>query len=471
MDTFFGRERELALLERQRSGPASAFVPIYGRRRVGKTELIRRFLSGKRAVLYLGKQAPAGLQRRELLRVAARAFDEPLLASAGLDTWRDVLATVVERGCRQGKVVLALDEFQWMAAASPELPSVLQELWDLSWRDDGRVMLILCGSYIGFMEREVLGERSPLFGRRTSQILLKPFDFREARAFHPRCSLADAVRTWSVCGGIPAYLRTFDDELSVPQNLRAVLLDEGGALRREPEFLLREGLRDVSNYHAVLMGLAEGKTRATDLARATGLGRSLSYHLDQLVALGYVRRRYPTTGRPPAARHVRFVLADPLLAFWFRFVFPNESLLASLGPTAVFDTVVQPALPAWYGGRFEQLCRDALPALYAAEGVTSPFEVGEYWDKHVQIDVVGVRRDGRVDLGECRWGAIPSWPGLLAELQRRRSRFPNPEGSSITLRAFARRAPEAPPPGFRVHDLASLYGERSGSGEQPPPVG
>ncbi len=457
MDTFFGRERELALLERQCSSATGAFVPIYGRRRVGKTELIRRFVSGRRALLYIGKQAPADLQRRELLRVAARAFDEPLLVSAGLDTWRDVLVAVVERGLRHGKVVLALDEFQWMAGASPELPSVLQELWDLSWRDDGRVMLILCGSYIGFMEREVLGERSPLFGRRTAQILLRPFGFRDARAFHPRYSLADAVRTWSVCGGIPAYLKTFDGDLSVPQNIRAAVLDEGGALRREPEFLLREELRDVSNYHAVLVGLAEGKTRAPDLARATGLGRSLPYHLDQLVALGYVRRRYPTTGRRPAARHVRFVLADPLLAFWFRFVFPNESLLANLGARAVFDTVLQPALPAWYGGRFEQLCREALPLLYAAEEVTSPFEIGEYWDKHVQIDVVGVRRDDRIDLGECRWGPIPSWPGLVAELQRRRSRFPNPDGSTTTLRAFVWQAPARTPPELRVHDLADLY--------------
>lgn len=133
----------------------------------------------------------------------------------------------------------------WIAEASPELPSVLQELWDRNWSRSGRVLLILCGSYIGFMEREVLGRHSPLFGRRTGQILLRSFNHLEAARFHPRFSIVDQARVYAICGGVPAYLLAFDSAQSVEQNLIGQVLNENAALAREPEFLLREELRNL----------------------------------------------------------------------------------------------------------------------------------------------------------------------------------------------------------------------------------
>ncbi len=458
---FVGRERELARLERLLAAPGSGLVPLYGRRRVGKSELVRRFLRGHRGLYYLGKQAPAGLQVREFLAVAADAVGEPLLAQIAVDGWKQALQAAVERWRGPDKLVLVLDEFQWIVAASPELPSVLQELWDRDWQHDGRVLLILCGSFVGFMEREVLGEKSPLFGRRTAQIHLRPFDHLEARRFHPGYSLVDAARTYFVCGGIPLYLRAFDPGRSVEDNIRDGFLDEFSPLFSEPDFLLREELREVRNYYAILMALAAGSARAGEIAGGTGIPeRSLPYYLDQLVKLRYVRRRHPLTGRRPAARDVRFELHDPLLRFWFRFVYPNTSTVAHLGPSRAFEARVRGGLPAYFGRCFEGLCREALPRLYRREGVAASFEVGEYWDRDVQIDVVGLRDDGWADLGECRWGRVRSPAALARELAERRARYPNPGNATIGLRAFTREPFTRPPDaGVRWHDLAALYEE------------
>ena len=234
MQDFIGRAPELALLEKQHAATTGALVPIYGRRRVGKSELILRFLHGKRAVYHVGKTAPGSLQLKEFLADAARVLDEPLLAHLPANDWRAALLAVGQRA-KGKKLILAFDEFQWLAGASPELPSVLQELWDRSWRGSDGVMLILCGSYVGFMEREVLGKKSPLFGRRTAQIHLRPFAFPEAAAFHRGYSLVDKALTYFVCGGVPLYLRHFDSHRSIESNLETVILDEFGPLAREPE--------------------------------------------------------------------------------------------------------------------------------------------------------------------------------------------------------------------------------------------
>lgn len=467
MVSFIGREPELEMLNAAYRAESSALVPIYGRRRIGKSTLIVRFLEAYPGSIYLlGKEGPAALQMQELLAVASERLNVPLLARAEPKSWADALDLVVDAWAGPGKVILALDEFQWMVGASPELPSVLQALWDRKWRDSGKVMLILCGSLVGFMEREILGRKSPLFGRRTGQIHLRPFGFREAAAFHPAYGLLDAARTYALCGGVPLYLRAFDDALSVEQNIIRACLDEFAPLHQEPHFLLREELRDVRNYYAVLMALASGSAPSRDIAKATGIDRSLSYYLDQLVELRYVRRRYPLTGKAPGARSVRFVLDDALLSFWFRFIYPNISFLRHMGPERTFATRIRPQLDAWYGARFEVLCREALPLLYAREGISAAFEVGEFWSKDVQIDVVGLRQDSRTDIGECKWGPVASPASIAREIAAKRGRYPNARNATVACRVFA--AQHSVPPararelGVIWHDLADIYGVDAG---------
>ncbi|MBI5766524.1 MAG: ATP-binding protein [Verrucomicrobia bacterium] len=465
--SFVGRTPELSALTEAWTGAKSAFIPIYGRRRTGKSRLIVEFAQGRPAIYHVGKQAPAALQRAEFMQLAATALGEPLLAQVAVEGWAQAFKLVEERWRGPGKLLLALDEFQWTAESSPELPSVLQEAWDRRWQKSGRVMLILCGSYLGFMEREVLGKKSPLFGRRTAQMLLRPFGFRDAAAFHPGWASADHAQAYFVCGGLPAYLECFERHRSIEQNLAANFFRDNGPLAREPEFLLREELRDVANYHAILHAMAAGgESTNSGIARAAGLGdRALHYYLSTLMELGYVRRRHPLHGAANTARETRYAIADPLLRFWFRFVYPNLSRIPVLGPERAVRELVRPGWAAFCGEAFERLCREALPLLHADEQVAAAATIGEFWAKDVQIDNVTLRDDGLIELGECKWGPVRSPAALRAELATKVPLFPNRRHATVHLRYFTRDrcAPPAaaagtPPESW--HHLAALYGRR-----------
>ena len=229
---------------------------------------------------------------------------------------------------------------------------------------------------------------------------------------------------------------------------------------REPDFLLREELRDVESYFAVLMALAEGHSTQQAIARhAATSERSIHYYLQQLVDLGYIRRRYPLTGTRPVKRHVRFVLADALLRFWFRFVFPNLSFLAEMGPRRTLRERIRPALAAFYGSCFEGLSREALAHLYRIEGVSAGFEIGEYWSKQTQIDVVGFRDDDWTDICECKWGAVRSAKRVVRELSTKVAEYPNKRGATIGRRMFVRVKPRATneTEEVRWHSLEEMY--------------
>ena len=461
MRKFIGRKRELEVLSAAYDSQDSAFIPIYGRRRVGKSELIRNFLQSKRSLYFVGKQARADLLLREFLQEAANVIDEPLLAELPTTDWSRAIVELEKRWPKDEKIVIALDEFQWLVAESPELPSILQELWDKSWQHSGRVMLIICGSYIGFMEREVLGRKSPLYGRRTAQILLKPFSYREAKEFHPSYSFAEAAKARAICGGIPLYLNMFEPGHSVETNIIKSILDETAPLRHEPDFLLREELRDVENYSAILFAISTGSLAVRDIAKATGIdSRALSYLLKQLVGIGYVSKRYPLSHSKPSARDVRYCLDDPLLKFWFSFVYPNESFIARTPPRDVFHQRIKSRLDAYYGQAFERLCREALPDVYQQENISSWNDVGEFWSKKAQIDVVGLRSDGWTDLAECKWGKIKSAEAIEHELMAKAQHFPCPNDVTINLRVFAKSVTKRQrnrKSGVTWHSLDDLY--------------
>lgn len=460
MAQFIGRSAELKVLDDAYKSAKAEFIPIYGRRRVGKSELILHFIKDKPSLYFLGKKAPQQLQIKSFMEEAARAFAQPLLASVSMQDWKTAINTVIDQKQKSAKFVLVFDEFQWTAQASPDLPSVLQELLDMDWKKRGDIFLILCGSYMGFMEKEVLGKESPLFGRRSAQILLKPFSHREAALFHPGWSSSERAQAYFVCGGVPFYLRFFSARDSVLVNIQNNLLNEFAALYREPDFLLREELRELEKYYGILIALSSGSLTSPVVARHTGINeRHIHYYLKHLIELGYVSRRYPVTGSRPVARNVRFALDDPLLRFWFRFVYPNTGFISQMGMERSFRELIRPQLDSYFGSCFERLCREALPFLYMEEGVNTAFEVGEYWDKKVQIDVVGYRRDERIDIGECKWGSVRSLPALAGELEEKIKNYPNKTNATIQRRIFTKNKlrNQKLPSEIRCHSLDDLY--------------
>jgi len=459
---FIGRAGELAELEKQYRSADSNLVPIYGRRRVGKSELILHFKGARPGIYFVGKQAPVSLQIQEFLLTASRSLGQPLLAKARISDWRTALSEAVRAWTKPGKLILTLDEFQWMVEEDSSLPSVVQELWDREWQHSGKIMLILAGSYVGFMEREVLGGRKPLGGRRTAQIQLHPFKFPEAARFHPGYSREDQARVYFITGGVPLYLLAFKEELSVAQNICNTFLNDFSPLSREPEFLLREELQGLEKFQAVLDVLSSGRQSLGDAARSLGVdSRSITYQLDMLSSLGYVDREFPLTTRKPSPKDVRYGLKDPLLKFWYRFIFPHLSRIRE-NPQAAFHDQIAGHLESFFGTSFERLCREALCQQYLREMPNVSFQVGEYWKKkELQIDVVGVRADNWIDLGECKWGTVPSVPTLLSELEAKVQRYPNPDNATIGRLLFTRRPVRAHSRGARCFSLDDLFAPAS----------
>ena len=454
---FVGRVAELAALERQYRRAAPVLLPVYGRRRIGKSELLVHFCSGKRAIYFAATQGTAAHQLRSFMRCAADALGERLLAEANVPDWERALSLVMDRPGR-GRLVLVLDEFQWLCERSPELPSILQKLWDHQWQHQKSPFIVLCGSYIGFMEREVLGQKSPLFGRRTGQLLLEPFGYREAALFHPRWSIEEQARAYFICGGVPAYLKVFQADRSVEQNIITAFLEVEAPLFREAEFLLREELRDVGSYASLIEAMAQGQKTPTTMGAWAALPTSkLMYFLNNLVSLGYVEKRLPLVPGRPSRKATRYAIGDPLLRFWYRFVAPHFSSIRRSPGSAAFVEHVRPLLESFYGAGFEALCREALPELLKREGVTAPVRVGEFWNAEAQIDVVGLRGDRWVELGECKWSEGGSLPAAIEELRLRSARYPG-GGATVQLRAFTRRRwSKRRPEGVRVHTLEDLY--------------
>jgi hypothetical protein len=344
-ERFIGRERELGVLEELHdSGRAELFV-LYGRRRVGKTELLQRFCDGKRAIYFLAAQVRDRDNLRAFKEALRDALDDPLADSVEFADWSAALAFAAERTADK-RLVIVLDEFPYLCEGNKGLPSLLQQFWDQRGKRSS-LMLVLCGSQVSFMEREVLAERSPLFGRRTGQRRLEPLLPAEAIRFYPGWSLEDRVHAFGILGGMPAYLQRFDDALSVADNVMRELLRPEGYLFDEVQFLLRTELSTPQTYNSILAAVAAGAERMGDIALSVGIDSTTAgKYLHVLRELGLIRREIPLTDPDPLrSRRGRYRVADRFVAFHFRHLQPNLSLIQAGRGSRVLENHVLPDLP------------------------------------------------------------------------------------------------------------------------------
>src|SRR5262249_17243872 len=268
---------------------------LYGRRRVGKTELINRFREGKRLVYYQALQTTRAEQLRQV-RDQIYLHQPDLLPSPDIElpSWEAVFRLFL-RAAKTRRLGLVLDEFPYLCDSDASLPSLIQRLWDQE-APGSHFFLLLCGSHLSVMESQVLGHKAPLFGRRTGQLQLEPLNFRTAAAFFPAYGWEDQAVVYGLLGGMPAYLGRFDPRQSIRANVLAHVLSPLGTLYQEPDFIMRQELRDPSVYSALLRTIASGQTRLNQIVQPVGLKpTSAAYYLENLMALGLIHREVPIT--------------------------------------------------------------------------------------------------------------------------------------------------------------------------------
>jgi len=414
---FVNRVSELELLEKRYASGKAEFFVLYGRRRVGKTELLARFCEGKRSIFFVSDLGSEISLRTALSAAVNTALFGPNQMNAVYSTWEDLLHALAQAA--QGeRLVVVLDEFPYLITAHPPLATILQRVWDQTLKNS-QIMLILCGSYIGMMEETVLGYQAPLYGRRTAQYLLEPLQFKDARPFYPSFPLEDQVRAYAVYGGTPAYLHTIQSQQSLQDNILDGILTRGSFLYDEVRFVLQQELREPRNYFAILQAIAAGKTRLNEIKQATGIDGATAY-LDTLQQLHLVARIVPVTDtQPQKSRRGIYRLKDHYLRFWFRYVHPNRSQLERGGAQIILENQVMPEIDHFSSLTFEEVCQQFFwQAGLSGKLPFVPTNIGNWWNANEEVDLVVLGENDAI-LVECKWTGKPVGIDILAELERK----------------------------------------------------
>lgn len=428
---FVGRKRELEKLNKMYRSNQFEFAVLYGRRRVGKTTLMQEFMRGKSAIYYMAvegtkKENLTGLSKALLAR---NQFSPNVPEFHDYEALLDYIDSLAVSGER---MILAIDEFPYLAASYPAISSMLQCHIDQCWKDS-KLFLVLCGSSMSFMEEQVLGYKSPLYGRRTAQFKVHPFTFWEAEEMLANYTAEERAVIYGVTGGIPEYLSRIDNVLSVDDNIVELYFEESGRLFEEPVNLMKQELKEPMTYHSIIAAIAGGASRLNEIATKTGLESSgCSNQLASLIALGIVKKETPVT-EPENGRRTLYGLSDSMYLFWYRFVRPNASSIIRGVGKQVYNTLVQPRMNEFMGTVFEEICKQYLymPEVYE----TLPFPlggVGRWWGNNArkkrqeEIDIMSVT-NGMALFGECKWRNEKVDKAVIDTLLERGELFQYPE--------------------------------------------
>jgi AAA+ ATPase superfamily predicted ATPase len=424
--SFVGRDQELQHLSEQWSRERPRFLVLYGRRRVGKTRLITHWIhTHKPRALYWVAEPTSSYDQ-------LRSFSQVLYNFQGVGTAPDTFTYAnwtqafqqVARLAEAVRLCLVLDEFTYILAVEPGIAGTLQNVWD-HHLSQANIFLILSGSHIGMMQRELLSYQAPLYGRSTSRILLLPLPFKTTREFFPDYQPDERVAVYAMLGGIPAYWEMFDPSVSLDRNIRSQFLSGINLLHDEPRLLLQDFVSQPHNYVAILRALAHGYRTPKEIAGYTGLNdRHLSMYLSNLIDTGFVERRIPVT-QSPKSRSGRHFIVDPFLRFYFRFLSRRQVQLA-LGVQDQALSEIKRHLVDFIGANtWEELCREWLLRASAFGRLPfAPDQVGSAWTRAAQVDVVGINRmEKTLILGECKWDQHRIGRDVLAGLVEKTGQF------------------------------------------------
>ena len=408
---FIGRQQELRFLENKYKNAEGQLLVVYGRRRVGKTEILRRFCDNKEGIFFTCTEIPDEQLLRSFSQRLLEKNQEAAKYITSFGTWEQALQSLGDIKTTT-KLVIVIDEFPYMARGNSAIPSILQKVWDETLKYKN-IMLILGGSAMSFMEKEVLSEKNPLYGRATGILKIQAMDFFDAAKFFPHYSIDEKIQAYAILGGIPHYLKQFDSSISIAENIKNNILTKGSVLYSEVEFLMRQELRETSIYNAIIEAIALGNTKLNDIYQKTQIDKSkLSVYLKNLLDLGIIAREFSVaTSVKERANNQRglYKLTDNFFRFWYAFVFPNLSELEAGYPEGVYNYIVAPDLDQYTSFAYEDVCRQYLRMLNHQGKL--PFyasSLGRWWDKNTEIDILAMdRTQQNLLLCECKYRNSP----------------------------------------------------------------
>ena len=422
---FIGRERELKTLNSLYDSGKFEFVVIYGRRRVGKTELINHFIAQKPAIYFMGVESNAK-QNLENFSKSIMEYASGIAAETTFASFQVALETVFQLSEKE-RIILAIDEYPYVARVSKSLASTLQLLID-KYKDRSKLMLILCGSSMSYMEDQVLSYKAPLYGRRTAQIKLLPFDFEETCCYFKDYSATDKALAYGIIGGTPQYILQMNDKLSIEENIKNTYLNPNSALYEEPTNLLKQEVREPAIYTAIITAIATGASRMSEISNKVGEDTNVcSTYLKNLLTLGIIQKETPY-GEKTSKKSI-YSIEDNMFRFWYRFVPENTSLIAR-GATDLVYKRIEPQLSAYMGKVFKEICKQYLWKLLLSDQSPLLFSsLGRWWGSdpirkcQAEIDIMGEEDKNTALFAECKWTNEKVDLGVLETLIQRSELF------------------------------------------------
>ena len=425
---FIGRETELKFLEDKYHEKKAQLIVLYGRRRVGKTETLREFCKGKPHIFFSCTQSTDKVQLAKFSKQVLRENIPAKQYISEFADWEKAFRALLELPYGDKKKLVVIDEFPYMCKGNRSVPSILQNLWDTVFKESS-VMLILCGSAMSFIEKELLAEKNPLYGRATGIYKMKKMGFYDSARFFPNYSEEEKILAYAVLGGIPHYLNQFSPDLSVAENIKRNILTKGAVLYSEVDFLLHQELRETPIYNSIIEAVALGNTKLNDISQKSLVEDTskTSVYLKNLMELGIVEREFSVnagTKEMANANRGLYRLTDNFFRFWYAFGFANFSQLEDGDVEGVYEYLVEPALYEFAALSFEDVCKEfvrelqkknALPFRYAKMGrwmgkttVRDPEAKNGVRMAETEIDLLAVDREAKEYLvGECKFKRNP----------------------------------------------------------------
>lgn len=403
---FIGRKRELNDLKQRYENGKFEFAVMYGRRRVGKTTLINEFVKDKEVIFYTGIEGNEKENLEGLSKSIYSLSQDFADTSSSFASFQEALETAFRIG-KKRRIVFVIDEYPYIAGSYKALSSILQILIDRN-KNASKMFLILCGSSLSFMENQVLGYKSPLFGRRTCQYKIMPFDYFETKDYYNKFSNTDLAVIYGITGGIPLYMSLMNDNLSVEENIKTNFLVPNAYLFEEPSNLIKQECRDPAQYNSIIKAIATGSSRMSEICSKTGLDTGLTTsYLNKLMSLGIVKKEMPFG--TDSSRKTIYALEDSMFRFWYRFI-PDNLATINRGLTDIVYKKIAPQITSFMGGVFEEICKQYLWELNRqGKAVVTFTDLGRWWGNdpknkcEAEIDIIGTADDKTAFFCECKW--------------------------------------------------------------------
>lgn len=406
---FIGREYELSELEKLYKKSTFQFAIIYGRRRVGKTRIIQEFIKNKKAIFFSAIESTSRRNLDQLSKTIYSTIMPKRKTLPAFASYEDALEAVCEYASEE-KIIFVIDEYPYLAASERSISSILQNMIDHHFSKTN-ALIILCGSSMSFMENQVLGYQSPLYGRRTGQFLIKPFDYYTSSLFVKNYLPEEKAIVFGITGGIPKYLELIDDSLTLKENIIALFLKNNAYLFEEPGNLLKQELREPAYYNAIIEAIAGGSSKLNEIATATQMDTAtVSTYMKSLSSLNIVKKEVAITEEKNRKKTI-YKLEDTMFAFWYKYVIPNMFLIQAGESEYLYDEKIYPTINDFMGHIFEDMCKQYLQKINLSNQL--PFkllQLGKWWGtapkkrKEAEIDIVGINElEKKALFGECKF--------------------------------------------------------------------